>query len=329
MATTEDRPELETGVGEWKKELYEAVPERQGELSRPSPDSRTSRLHAATESGVRARPRRPGRVPVHARRPPAEYRGKLWTMRQFAGFGSAEETNARFKYLLDQGQTGLSIAFDMPTLMGYDTDHPRRGRVRARGRGDLLAGRHGDSARGHAARPGHHLDDDQLAGRDLCGDVSAWPSSRASRAQQLRGTTQNDILKEYIAQNEYIFPPEPSMRLVVDTFEFGAARDAAVEPDLDQRLPHPRGRQHRRAGAGLHAGRRHRLRPGGGRARARCRRFAPRLSFFFNAHNDFFEEIAKYRAARRIWARTCASVSAPRTRARAGCASTRRPPGCR
>ena len=123
-------------------------------------------------------------------------------------------------------------------------------------------------------------------------------------AERLGGTIQTDILKEYIAQKEWIFPPEPSMRLMIDMIEWCTAHHAALEPDLDLRLPHPRGGRDRRTGAGVHAGRRLRLR----RARAIARgldvdEFAPRLSFFFDAHIDFFEEIAKYRAARRIWAR--------------------------
>ena len=120
--------------------------------------------------------------------------------------------------------------------------------------------------------------------------------------KHLSGTLQNDILKEYIAQKEYIYPPEPSMRLVIDTIEFGARAHAEVQSDFDQRLPHSRGRLDGHSGAGVHAARRHRVRRAvPSRAGLQVDEFAPRLSFFFNAHNDFFEEIAKYRAARRIW----------------------------
>ena len=233
------------------------------------------------------------------------YRGKLWTMRQFAGFGTAEETNERFRYLLEHGQTGLSTAFDMPTLMGYDSDHPR--------------------SLGEVGREGVAIDslDDMetlFAGIPL-GEVSTSMTINSPAAMllafyvcvgeeqgvpraELRGTIQTDILKEYIAQKEWIFPPEPSMRLVMDMVEFCAQRDAEVAPDLDLRLPHPRGRLERASRSS-----RSRWRTGSRTSRRRSSAgldvddFAPRLSFFFNAHLDFFEEIAKYRAARRIWAR--------------------------
>ncbi|MCL4424937.1 MAG: methylmalonyl-CoA mutase family protein [Firmicutes bacterium] len=235
---------------------------------------------------------------------PTMYRGRLWTMRQFAGFGTAEESNARYKYLLANGQTGLSVAFDMPTIMGYDSDHHR--------------------SEGEVGRLGVAVD--SLADMEILFDgipldqvstsmtingpaavlwamyiVAAEKQGVAS--DQISGTIQNDILKEYIAQKSYIFPPEPSLRLVVNTFEFGA-----------QRVPRWNtisisGYHIREAGstalqelaftladgmAYVQAGIDHGL---------KVDDFAPRLSFFFNAHNDFFEELAKYRAARRIWAR--------------------------
>lgn len=231
------------------------------------------------------------------------YRGRLWTMRQFAGFGTAEETNERFRYLLDHGQTGLSTAFDMPTLMGYDSDHPR--------------------SLGEVGREGTAVDsledmETLFAGIPM-GDVSTSMTINSPAAillafyacageeqgvprAALRGTIQTDILKEYIAQKEYIFPPEPSMRLVTDMVEFCA-----------QEMPlwHPisiSGYHIREAGSTAAQELAFTLADGFTYVEWALERgldvddFAPRLSFFFNAHLDFFEEIAKYRAARRIWA---------------------------
>jgi methylmalonyl-CoA mutase, N-terminal domain len=232
------------------------------------------------------------------------YRGRPWTMRMFAGFGTAEETNARFKYLLEQGNMGLSIAFDLPTLMGYDTDAPEA-------LGEF----------GHCGVAVSSLQDMEilLDGIPL-GEVSTsmtinspapiiWAMYIATAEKQgvpmdqLRGTTQNDILKEYIAQKEYIFPPEPSMRLVTDTIEFGS-----------QHLPQWNtisisGYHIREAGSTAAQELAFTLGNGLEYVRWALERgldvddFAPRLSLFFNCHNDFFEEIAKFRAARRIWAR--------------------------
>jgi methylmalonyl-CoA mutase N-terminal domain/subunit len=233
------------------------------------------------------------------------YRGRLWTMRMFAGFGTAEETNQRFKYLLEQGQTGLSVAFDMPTLYGYDTDAPE--------------------AIGEFGKCGVAIS--SLADMELLfdgipmGDVSTSMTINSPAAiiwamyivaaekqgydrRQLRGTIQNDILKEFIAQKEFIFPPEPSMRLVTDTIEFGT-----------NELPKWNtisisGYHIREAGSTAVQELAFTLADGFAYVEAGLERgldvddFAPRLSFFFNAHNDFFEEIAKFRAARRIWART-------------------------
>jgi methylmalonyl-CoA mutase N-terminal domain/subunit len=245
----------------------------------------------------------PGQYPFTRGVHPTLHRSKLWTMRMFAGFGTAEETNARFKYLLNQGQTGLSIAFDLPTLMGYDTDAPE--------------------AIGEFGKCGvavSSLKDMEILLQDIPLDqVSTsmtinspasiiWAMYIAAAEKQgvsshrLRGTTQNDILKEYIAQKEYIFPPEPSMRLVVDTIEFGT-----------QRVPQWNtisisGYHIREAGSTAAQELAFTLADGLEYVRWALQRgldidtFAPRLSFFFNAHNDFFEEIAKYRAARRIWA---------------------------
>jgi methylmalonyl-CoA mutase N-terminal domain/subunit len=232
------------------------------------------------------------------------YRSKLWTMRMFAGFGTAEETNARFRYLLEQGQTGLSVAFDMPTLYGYDTDAPE--------------------ALGEFGKCGvaiSSLADMEVLFRHIpMGEVTTsmtinspaaaiWAMYIAAAEKQgygrhqLRGTIQNDILKEYIAQKEFLFPPEPSMRLVVDTMEFGARE----LPDWN--TISISGYHIREAGSTAVQELAFTLADGFAYVEAAMARgldvdqFAPRLSFFFNAHSDFFEEIAKYRAARRIWAR--------------------------
>jgi methylmalonyl-CoA mutase N-terminal domain/subunit len=235
---------------------------------------------------------------------PSMYRGRLWTMRQFAGFGTAEETNARFRYLLDHGQTGLSTAFDMPTLMGYDSDHPR--------------------SFGEVGREGVAID--SLADMETLfegiplGEVSTSMTINGPAAmllafyacvgeeqdvplERLRGTVQTDILKEYIAQKEWIFPPQPSMRLVVDMIEWCAERLPLMHPVSIS------GYHIREAGSNAAQELAFTLADGFAYVEACLERgldvdaFAPRLSFFFNAHLDFFEEIAKYRAARRIWAR--------------------------
>ncbi|HUY33072.1 MAG TPA: methylmalonyl-CoA mutase family protein [Pirellulales bacterium] len=260
-------------------------------------------LPAETTPEYEARLGYPGQYPftrgIHANL----HRGRLWTMRQFAGFGTPDETNARFKFLLEKGQTGLSTAFDLPTLMGLDSDHPR--------------------SAGEVGRLGVAIDtlDDferLFAGIDL-GAVSVSMTINAPAAivlafylataerqqvawQNLRGTLQNDILKEYHAQNEFVFPPRASVRLVIDTIEFCARRAPQFNPVSIS------GYHIREAGStaaeelaftladGLHYVERSLAR---GLA---IDDFAPRLSFFFNAHNDFLEEVAKFRAARRIWA---------------------------
>ena len=245
----------------------------------------------------------PGSFPFTRGVYPSMYRGRLWTMRQFAGFGSAEETNERFRYLLEHGQTGLSTAFDMPTLMGLDSDHSR--------------------SLGEVGREGVAVDslDDMrtlFSGIPL-GEVSTSMTINAPAAmllafylcvgeeqgvprEGLRGTIQTDILKEYIAQKEYIFPPEPSMRLVTDMVEFCTR---------EMPLWHPisiSGYHIREAGSTAAQELAFTLQDGFTYVEWALERgldiddFAPRLSFFFNAHIDFFEEIAKVRAARRIWA---------------------------
>ena len=230
------------------------------------------------------------------------YRGKLWTMRQFSGFATPEETNRRYLYLLSQGQTGLSVAFDLPTLMGYDADHP------------TSAGEVGKCGVSICS-----LEDMEILFRDIpLGEVTVsmtinspapviWAMYLAVGEKQgvnwsrMSGTLQNDILKEYIAQKEYIYPPEPSMRLVTDTIEFGAKHTPKFNPISIS------GYHIREAGSTAIQELAFTLRDGIEYVEDCLRRglevdeFAPRLSFFFNAHNDFFEEIAKYRAARRLW----------------------------
>jgi methylmalonyl-CoA mutase N-terminal domain/subunit len=304
MATTRDRRRAQA-TDEWRTSLYEQTPEREvlsttisGLENEPLYTAENVEIVYERDLGY------PGGFPYTRGVYPSMYRGKLWTMRQFAGFGTAEETNARFRYLLDHGQTGLSTAFDMPTLMGYDSDHPK--------------------SLGEVGREGVAIDsledmEHLFAGIPL-GEVSTSMTINAPAAMllafyicvaeeqgvpqdRLRGTIQTDILKEYIAQKEWIFPPEPSMRLCVDMIEY-CAREVP--------LWHPvsiSGYHIREAGSTAAQELAFTLADGFAYVEAALDRgldvddFAPRLSFFFNAHIDFFEEIAKYRAARRIWAR--------------------------
>ncbi|HJQ51095.1 MAG TPA: methylmalonyl-CoA mutase family protein [Gaiellaceae bacterium] len=304
MATT-DREEQTGGAKEWR-ERYESTPERGGELfstisgveNEPLYSPENVELDYGRDLGW------PGAYPFTRGVYPSMYRGRLWTMRQFAGFGTAEETNKRFRYLLDHGQTGLSTAFDMPTLMGYDSDHPR--------------------SLGEVGREGVAID--SLADMETLfegiplGEVSTSMTINAPAAmllafyagvgeeqgvplERLRGTVQTDILKEYIAQKEWIFPPHPSMRLVVDMVEWCSERMPLMHPVSIS------GYHIREAGSNAAQELAFTLSNGFALVEACIERgldvdsFAPRLSFFFNAHLDFFEEIAKYRAARRIWAR--------------------------
>jgi methylmalonyl-CoA mutase N-terminal domain/subunit len=232
------------------------------------------------------------------------YRGKTWTMRQFAGYGTPEDTNRRLHYLLAQGQTGLSIAFDLPTLMGYDSDHPfAEGEV---GKCGVVVSSLADMETLLAGLPLEQVTTSMTINSPA---AMIWAmylvAAEKSGAdwQKISGTTQNDILKEYIAQKEYIFPPKPSMRLVVDTITFGARQVPRWNPISIS------GYHIREAGSTAVQELAFTLRDGieyvewVQRAGMGVDEFAPRLSFFFNAHNDLFEEIAKYRAARKIWAR--------------------------
>lgn len=246
----------------------------------------------------------PGEYPYTRSVHPTLHRSKLWTMRMFAGFGTAEETNARFKYLLEQGQTGLSVAFDLATLMGYDSDAPEA--LGEFGKCGVAVSSLKDM---EILLDGIPLDKVSTSMTINSPAAVIWAMYIATAEKQgvppdqLRGTIQNDILKEYIAQKEYIFPPEPSMRLVVDTIQFGTT---TVQQWNTISIS---GYHIREAGATAAQELAFTLLDGMEYVRWALQRgldiddFAPRLSYFFNAHNDFFEEIAKYRAARRIWAR--------------------------
>jgi methylmalonyl-CoA mutase N-terminal domain/subunit len=246
----------------------------------------------------------PGQYPFTRGVHPTMHRGRLWTMRMFAGFGTAEETNARYKYLLEHGETGLSVAFDMPTLYGYDTDDPQ------------AEGEFGKCGVAVSSLADMELLFDSIPVGEITTSMTinspaaviwamyiAAAEKRGIPMEVLGGTIQNDILKEYIAQKEFIFPPEPSMRLAVDTFEFGTKhlpkwntisisgyhiREAGATAAQELAFTLADGLEYVKAGV---------------ERSLDVDEFAPRLSFFFNAHNDFFEEIAKFRAARRIWAR--------------------------
>jgi methylmalonyl-CoA mutase, N-terminal domain len=286
-------------------ERYAATPERPASFTTLSGEP-VRALY--TEEDLPADPEAaigfPGEYPFTRGVYPSMYRGRLWTMRQFAGFGTAEETNARFRYLLDHGQTGLSTAFDMPSLMGYDSDH-------ARSLGEV--GREGVAV--------DTLDDMEtlFAGIDL-GRVSVSMTINAPAAimmayyvvaaeengvprERLGGTVQADILKEYIAQKEWCFPVDPAMRLLGDMVEWCAREMPRWHPVSIS------GYHIREAGSTAAQELAFTLKDGLTYVEQAVERglgvdeFAPRLSFFFNAHIDFFEEIAKYRAARRIWAR--------------------------
>ena len=230
------------------------------------------------------------------------YRGRLWTMRMFAGFGTPEDTNQRFKYLLKSGQTGLSTAFDMPTLMGYDPDHAMSlGEV---GKEGVSVSNIDDMHRLFDGIPLDEVTTSMTINATAIIALSAYAAVAQERGiplAQLGGTTQNDILKEYIAQKEWISPPKPAMKLVQDTMEFCARHMPRWHPISIS------GYHIREAGATAVQELAFTLADGIGYAQAGIERglavdeFAPRFSYFFDVHNDFFEEIAKLRAARRIW----------------------------
>lgn len=302
--------ELARQTGEWEEDALrralERFPERYPEFSTLS-GTPIERIYTPWDVAGADYMRDlglPGEYPytrgVHA----TGHRGRLWTMRMFAGFGAAEETNRRFRYLLAQGQTGLSIAFDMPTLYGYDTDAPE------------AEGEFGLCGVACSSLADMQILLDTLPLGEITTSMTinspaailwamyiAAAEKRGIDRSRLGGTLQNDILKEYIAQKEFIFPPRPSMRLVTDTIEFATRQMPLWNPVSVS------GYHIREAGSTAVQELAFTLSDGFEYVRWALERglavddFAPRISFFFNAHNDFFEEVAKYRAARRIWAR--------------------------
>jgi methylmalonyl-CoA mutase, N-terminal domain len=291
-----------TDAERWYRERFAQTPERDALFTTISGEP-VEPLYTADDLPDPERIGFPGEYPFTRGVYPSMYRGRLWTMRQFAGFGTAEETNERFRYLLDHGQTGLSTAFDMPSLMGHDSDHPR--------------------SLGEVGREGvaiDSLDDMEMLFKGIpMGEVSTSMTINAPAAimlafyvvaaenqgvpaEQLAGTIQTDILKEYIAQKEWCFPIDPAMRLVTDMVEFCARRMPRWHPISIS------GYHIREAGSTAQQELAFTLKDGFTYIEWALERgldidaFAPRLSFFFNAHIDFFEEVAKYRAARRIWA---------------------------
>ena len=292
----------------WESEVLDPnlkkSPERQKEFTTVSgypirrlyTDADLAGWNAAEQLG------QPGQPPFTRGIHSTMYRGRLWTIRQFAGYGTPQDTNARFRYLLEQGQTGLSTAFDLPTLMGYDSDHA------------LAEGEVGKCGVAISSLADMEVLFDQIPLADVTTSMTInspaaviWAMYLAVAEKQgadwtkISGTLQNDILKEYIAQKEYLYPPEPSMRLVVDTLEFAAKETPRFNPISVS------GYHIREAGSTAIQELAFTLRDGieyvdwGLRRGLDIDAFVPQFSFFFNAHNDFFEEIAKYRAARRIW----------------------------
>jgi methylmalonyl-CoA mutase N-terminal domain/subunit len=292
-------------VERWERERFRASPERDAPFStlsgqpiQPLYTQEDLPVDPAASIGL------PGEFPYTRGVYPSMYRGRLWTMRQFAGFGTAEETNERFRYLLDHGQTGLSTAFDMPSLMGHDSDHPRSlGEV---GREGVAIDTIDDMETLFAGIP---LDEVSVSmtinapAAIMLAFYVAAAERQGVPAEKLAGTIQTDILKEYIAQKEWCFPIDPAMRLVGDMIEWCSAHMPRWHPISIS------GYHIREAGSTAAQELAFTLKDGLTYVEQAVARglpvddFAPRLSFFFNAHIDLFEEVAKYRAARRIWAR--------------------------
>jgi len=295
---------------EWKKETLQPwlkkSPERQSGFTSISGES-VERLYTPSDLDDFDYEKDlgfPGAPPYTRGIHPTMYRGKLWTLRQFSGYGTAEDTNRRFRYLLSHGQTGLSVAFDLPTLMGMDSDHPMsEGEV---GKCGVAAASLADM---EVLFDGIDLEKTTTSMTINSPAAIIWAmflvnaEKRGFDWKKVSGTTQNDILKEYIAQKEWIFPPRPSMRLVTDTFQFGSSEVPRWNTISIS------GYHIREAGSTALQELAFTLRDGIEYIEAAIQSglavddFAPRLSFFFNAHNDFFEEIAKYRAARKVWYR--------------------------
>ena len=304
MISDQELQQLNERTAEWR--------ERQNPASQRRPEFRTpsqlpvEQLYTAADTardGYMESVGLPGEFPYLRGIHDSGYRGRLWTLRMFAGFGRPQDTNERFKFLLEQGQTGLSVAFDMPTLYGYDTDDPR-----AYGEFGTCGVAVSSLADMETLFEGIRLDQVTTSMTINAPAAIIWAMYLALAEKQgvsldkVGGTIQNDILKEYIAQNEYIFPPGPSMRLVTDTVEFGARHVPRWNPISIS------GYHIREAGSNAVQELAFTLADGFEYVRHAQERglnvdeFAPRLSFFFNVHNNFFEEIGKFRAARRIWA---------------------------
>jgi methylmalonyl-CoA mutase N-terminal domain/subunit len=289
----------------WEREKFAATPERDAPFSTISGEP-IKPLY--TEGDLPAEPETaigfPGEFPYTRGVYPSMYRGRLWTMRQFAGFGTAKETNARFRYLLDHGQTGLSTAFDMPSLMGHDSDHPRSlGEV---GREGVAVDTLEDMETLFEGIPLDQVSVSMTINAPAAIMLAFYVVAAERKGigpERLAGTIQTDILKEYIAQKEWCFPVDPAMRLVTDMIEWCAHNMPRWHPISIS------GYHIREAGSTADQELAFTLKDGLTYVEQAVARgldvddFAPRLSFFFNAHIDFFEEIAKYRAARRIWAR--------------------------
>jgi methylmalonyl-CoA mutase, N-terminal domain len=292
-------------VERWEREAFSRSPERDAPFSTVSGDP-VRPLY--TEEDLPRDPEAaigmPGEFPYTRGVYPSMYRGRLWTMRQFAGFGTAEETNRRFRYLLAHGQTGLSTAFDMPSLMGHDSDHPRSlGEV---GREGVAVDSLSDMEALFAGIPLDRVSVSMTINAPAAIMLAFYVVAAERRGigpERLAGTIQTDILKEYIAQKEWCFPVDPAMRLVGDMIEWCAGHMPRWHPISIS------GYHIREAGSTAAQELAFTLKDGLTYVEQAIAReldvdeFAPRLSFFFNAHIDFFEEIAKYRAARRIWAR--------------------------
>jgi methylmalonyl-CoA mutase N-terminal domain/subunit len=310
MAETKVTSPAQEALEEWERETLRPVlekhPERKANFQSVSLEE-TNRLYSPADVEPLDFERDisfPGNFPYTRGIHPTGYRGKLWTMRQFAGFSTPEETNARFKYLLAQGQNGLSVAYDLPTLMGYDADSPlSEGEV---GKCGVAVSSLADMEVLFDKIPLEHVTVSQTINAPASVLLAMYlvvAEKQGADWKKISGTLQNDILKEYIAQKEWIYPIRPAMKLVVDTFEFCTQHIPRYNPVSVS------GYHIREAGATAVQELAFTLRDGleyvewGIRAGLELDAFVPRISFFFNAHNDFFEEVAKYRAARRIWAR--------------------------
>ncbi|MBW3551863.1 MAG: methylmalonyl-CoA mutase family protein [Gemmatimonadetes bacterium] len=298
--------ELRSRLADWQRD-YEKVGERDASFTTVSGEP-VAPLYTPADLGADWDHERklgfPGEYPFTRGPYTTMYRTRLWTKRQFAGFGTALETNQRYHYLLEQGQTGLSVAFDFPTLMGYDSDHPRSlGEV---GKCGVAISSLADMETLFDGIPLDRVSVSMTINGPaimlFCFYVIAAEKQGVS-PDQLRGTVQNDILKEYMAQHAWIYPPEPALKLIVDMFEWASENAPRYNPVSIS------GYHIREAGATAAQELAYTLRNGFEYVRRGIERgldvdaFAPRLSFFFDVHNDFFEEIAKFRAARRIWAR--------------------------